>query len=81
MKLSDLLSQLPEICRDERRRRGLDYRAAGLEMGLSHSSLHRFENHGRSSIDTTVSVVRWLESSSHLTLGTVDYVRERRRSP
>lgn len=59
---ADTLGQLPEIVREERRRRGLSVRQAANEMGYSFADLTRFELGRKDArLSTVIKMLNWLD--------------------
>ena len=62
-ELLQLLAALPLLAREKRRRCGLSLRAAADEIGISFSTLTRFENGENLALSNAVAVLRWVGAS------------------
>lgn len=64
-ELADVLESLPLILREMRRARGLSLRAAATEMGMSFSTVTRFEHGDDGATMTTVlGIMRWIDQTN-----------------
>ena len=63
-ELADVLDNLPMLCRENRRRRGLSLRAAATEIGSSLSTVLRFEESGACNLKHAVAIMRWLDEGA-----------------
>ena len=63
-ELADVLEHLPLLVRESRRRRGLSIRAAAREMGMSFSTVLRYEDGGNVHLDHAVAMLRWVDDDS-----------------
>jgi ribosome-binding protein aMBF1 (putative translation factor) len=59
-ELTDVLANLPLLCRERRRQDGLSVRAAAEQIGISFSTVSRFENGEDANESTLAAVLRWL---------------------
>lgn len=59
-ELADVLTNLPMLCREKRRRRGLSMRTAAKEIGIGFTTVHRFENGGGAHSDNVAAILRWI---------------------
>lgn len=59
-ELADVLGNLPLLLRETRRRRGLSLRAASRELGMSFSTVARFENGEDIVLSNAVDILRWV---------------------
>lgn len=60
-EFATLVEQLPILIRERRRAKGLSLRDAGLEIGVSFSTVTRMESGGDASTVSLVAVLRWLD--------------------
>lgn len=60
-ELAQVIDRLPMLVREARRARGVSIRAAGRQMGLSFSTVSRFENGEGVTLNNAVLVLRWLD--------------------
>lgn len=59
-ELADVLTNLPLLLRETRRRRGLSLRAAARELEMSFSTVSRFENGEDIVLSNAVDILRWV---------------------
>lgn len=60
-ELVDVIVNLRFLVREKRRRDRLSQRAVASELGLSPSTMVRFETHGRDlSAEAIVTIIKWL---------------------
>lgn len=59
-ELAEVLANLPLLCRERRRQDGLSVRAAAERIGISFSTVSRFENGEDTNESTLAAVLRWL---------------------
>lgn len=65
--LAGVLERLPEFLKEARRIRRMSRSAAAAKIGISHSTLTKFEN-GKHvvSLDTSLDIMRWLAEDYRL---------------
>ncbi len=61
-ELAAVLGNLPLILRETRRQRGLSLRAAARELGMSFSTVTRFENGEDIVLSNAMGILRWADS-------------------
>lgn len=59
-ELVDVLTNLPLLLREARRRRGLGLRATARELGMSFSTVSRFENGEDIVLSNAMDILRWV---------------------
>lgn len=60
-ELAAVLESMPLICRETRRIRRLSLRSAADKMGVSFSTIGRFENGEDARYETFIAVMKWLD--------------------
>lgn len=63
-ELAEVIAHLPMLMKETRRARGLSMRAAAVEIGVSFSTVHRFEHGKDSATSVLVAVLRWMDTAA-----------------
>jgi transcriptional regulator with XRE-family HTH domain len=63
LELAQVLANIPLICRETRRARGLSLREAARQVGVSFSTLHRIESGEDCVASHLIGVMRWLDGT------------------